>query len=165
MRRKALKKTSLVFARRKTTISRGKRGKTFFNSKKMFIALGIIFLGAGSVYAGHLFARTAPAPFFMKNKAPNVVLQPVVEAKENKTSLEELLREKNIEFEGVSYATTSATAIITLQKNSFVYLDISENIEGQVGVLSNVLGRIKIENPGKNISYIDLRYKRPLIKF
>lgn len=165
MKKRASQKSSLIFARRNSTFTKSKRGRKLFSSKKFFIFLGLILLGFSSLYTGHLFAKNTPIPFFLKSKEPKVVIQPFVEPKKKKISVEELLESKNISYEKISYATTSSTAVITLQKNSFVYIDSSGNIENQIHVLSNVLERLKIENPGKVIGYIDLRYDRPLVKF
>lgn len=161
--RKRIKKTSLVFARRKTTVSRGKRGKHFLSLKKVLFILLIAFLSVGSMYTGHLFAKNSTFPVF-ENKVPKAVIQPVVLAR-GREPLEKLLEEKEILFEEISYATTSSTAVITLQKNSFAYIDSSGNLANQIEQLSKILTRMKIENPGKLIKYIDLRYGRPIVKF
>lgn len=156
--------SSLVFARRRTTKNIQRQKKSIRISWKMLAYIFLIgFFAAGSVYAGHFIARGGTLDF-RDAKAVREVVHPIAQSIDKKESTMDLLEKQGIEFDEISLATTSSALIITLEKNSYVYLNSSEDIESQIKVLSNILLRIGIENPGKKVHYIDLRYYRPIVK-
>ena len=166
MRRKAPASSPLVFAQRKSTKGFQKRGKKALSLKKVLSYGLFVVLAFASISAGVFFARFGAIPDIFKNKEPERVINPIdVSKNESQKPIEELLEQEDVLFESVTKATTSATLIIVLGKNSFAYLDFSEDLEPQVKVLANIIKRVRIDNPGRKIRYIDLRFGKPIIKF
>lgn len=166
MRRKIPASSPLVFARRKTTKGFQKRGRKVHSFKKVLSYGLFVILACVSIFAGYFFARFGGMPDIFKNKESERVIKPIEVSKNgSQKPIEKLLEQENVQFESVTKATTSATLIIVLGKSSFAYLDFSEDLEPQVKVLANIIKRVKIDSPGKNISYIDLRFGKPIIKF
>jgi len=166
MRRRVSNPPSLIFARRKSGKGFQKRRKKLFSLKKVLTYSFFAVLACASIFGGYLFARFGNVPVFFEKKELEKVVIPINISESNKElPIEKLLEKEDIFFDSVSKATTSATLVIMLEKNSFAYLDFSEDLEPQVQVLANIIKRVKIDNPGKKIKYIDLRFGKPIIKF
>lgn len=167
MRRKSFPSStsSLVFTKRELKKNRKRRAGSSkrFIRKIVFIGLFVV-LSMGSIFGGYLLARSSYFPAFIKNKEPEAVIKPINITGKEAPPVDKLLQIAGVQFEEISYATTSSTLIITLEKDSFVYFDTTTDISSQITVLKTILKRMKIDNPGKKINYIDLRFGKPIIK-
>lgn len=153
---------TLVFSKHdKKKVRRTKKS----GSKKTIYLIGFLLLCFISIILGYLFAKSTPIPLKIgKSSASKVIEKPFVQEVDPVKILGGLLAKNDIEYSEILPSTTSATFTITLQKEQYAYVTSSKNLEEQIVTLGKILQRRRIENPTQKISYIDLRFEKPVVK-
>jgi hypothetical protein len=136
---------------------RNRKDKKSISYLVLFFSGVIFFILMLSLY---YFKNLLPHPAYESEK----ILSPGVQ-QGNDLDFRKALRKYNINFESINQATLSSTLIVKLDKNSYVYFNLSKDSVSQAKILSEVLRRSLIENPDKKLKYIDLRFDKAVVKF
>lgn len=159
------KHSSLVFAKR-TTGSFSVKKKRNLIRPRFFIGLLIIFLFFAGIVLGYMLLKKNVVSLprqTSENKTP--IVRPISEKKDRIVQLQKILSENQIDYMLITAASQSATIIIELESGAYVYVKNADEALGQIPILSQIITRTGIEQPGKKISYIDLRFENPIVKF
>jgi len=132
------------------------------NRKKVFIIVLSILLVVVVLFGATMIANYLSHFFPKFNSSKNEkILSPIDST--GSTSLSRAIADKNIKITNLEIATDSGILNGKIVNGPLVYFSQSENVDIQASTLQLILSRLTID--AKKPILIDLRFKKPIVKF
>lgn len=141
----------LTKARKHKRNSRSKKQKTITGFVLFFLTLSVGIIAYINLSKRTNFISPLPVNYQLNSEADN---------DQHLLLLKKLLKEKNIEYSGVS--VIGGNLVLNLKDKSKVILSTDKDLPTQIASLQFILARLTMES--RRFSELDLRFDKPVIR-